>query len=859
MLRTVLRNVLAHRARLGMTALAVMLGVAFVSGTLVFGDTVAQALRGAAARNLDDVAVSVQAESVPAPDGTAGNGRSTALTDGLAARVRAVPGVLSVRSVVNGTATLAAEDGRPLNADNSWQNLATNYIPDTRPGGRDSRFPLEAGRGPAAPGEIALDRRTAEKAGYGIGDTVRFAVDGPTLTAKLVGTVRTDDPRVTAGGTLALFDTPTAQQLFLHRGRFDELAVASAPGTDNEELTRTVAELLPADTLTVTSGARLADEQAKQIAENTKGLTRMLLVFAGIALFVGTFIIANTFTMLIAQRSRETALLRAVGASRHQVVRAVLVEAALLGLVSSAAGFALGLGIAGGLGPFLNASGAGLPDGPLVVSTSAWAWSLAVGVGVTVLSAWLPARKAARIAPVEALSTVDQAPSKPGTLLRNTFGGLLGGTGVLTMLYVSTQTDGVDSNLLIAALGTVLTLAGVIVLAPLLSRPLVLLAGVVAARPFGAVGMLARENALRNPRRTAATASALMIGLALITALNVAGGSTEAALRDAAVRGLTADYKVSYAGSGGIDPALAARVAKVPGVGGAVPVASAGLEVRGEWSTLTGADPRRLGTVYDLKFRSGSLADLGPDKVALSDELARQTGLSTGAAFTATVGYGTDLQKKTLTVAGVYRNTRAVGDALGTMGDVLPHTGDGKLDAVLVKTPPGHGTSGLDQHIRSSLGNSPLLQVQNRKQLIAAEAGIVDEMLGMMYGLLGMTVVIGALGVVNTLAMSVFERTREIGLLRAIGLDRRGVRRMVSLESVVISVFGAVLGIATGTFLAWTCGSLTQTALPAYETVLPWAQLTLFLLLGPAVGVLASIWPARRATRLNVLRSIHGR
>ncbi|QDY79552.1 ABC transporter permease [Streptomyces qinzhouensis] len=859
MLRTVLRNVFAHRARLSMTTLAVMLGVAFVSGTLVFGDTVAQALRGASAKNLQDVAVSVQAEPQPAPDSAAGPGRTTALTGDLAARIRSVPGVVSVHSVVHGNATLAAANGRPLNADNRWQNLATNYSPDHRKNGRDSRFPLTAGRGPAAPGEIALDRRTAQKAGYDIGDTVRFAVDGPTLTTELVGTVRTDDPRVTAGGTLALFDTGTAQRLFLQKGRFDELAIGSAPGTDNEELTRTIGELLPDRTITATSGARLADEQAKEIAENTKGLTRMLLVFAGIALFVGVFIIANTFTMLIAQRSRETALLRAVGASRRQVVRAVLIEAALLGLASSAVGFVLGIGMATGLGPLLNSGGAGLPDGPLVISTSAWGWSLVVGVGVTVLSAWLPARKAARIAPVEALSTVDQAPSKPGMLPRNVLGGLLGGTGVLALLYISGQRDGFDTNLLIAVSGSVLTLTGVIVLAPLLSRPLVLLLGVFAARPFGAVGRLAKENALRNPRRTAATASALMIGLALITGLNVAGGSTEAALKDAAVRGLTADYKVSYAGSGGIDPALDTRVAGVPGVEATVPVATAGFEVRGEWSTLTGADPRRLGTVYGLKFSSGSLADLGPGRVALSDELADLTGLSKGDTFTGALGFGTGPKKKTLTVAGVYQHTRAVGDAVATMDEVLPHADGGKLDSILVKTASGHSTSGLDQHIRRALGNSPLLQVQNQEQLVKAQAGTVDEMLGMMYGLLGMTVVIGVLGVVNTLAMSVFERTREIGLLRAIGLDHRGVRRMVSLESVVISLFGAILGIGTGIFLAWACGSLTATALPTYETVLPWAGLCLYLLLGLAVGILASIWPAHRATRSNMLRSINGR
>ncbi len=857
MLRTALRNVFAHKARLIMTALAVMLGVAFVSGTLVFGDSVASALRGASAKNLKDVAVSVQAESEESegPAGADDGGRSTTLTGDLADKVRTLPGVTSVRATVNGTATLAAKDGKPLNADNSWQNLALNYAPDKQRGGGDSQFPLASGRGPATGGEIALDRRTAEKAGYAIGDTVRFATDGPALTKKLVGTVDTDDPRVTAGGSLALLDTGTAQRLFLQPGQFDELTVDSKPGTDNEKLTREIRELLPTEGMTVTSGAKLADEQAKQIADSTKGLTRILLAFAAIALFVGVFIIANTFTMLIAQRSRETALLRAVGASRRQVVRAVLIEAGLLGLGASTAGFALGLGIATALRPLLNASGAGLPGGPLVISTSALVWSVVVGVGVTVFAAWLPSRKAAKIAPVEALSSVDQAPPKRGMVLRNSIGGVLAGPGILIMLYISTQKDGAEKNIMIAMLGAVLTLTGMIVLAPLLSRPLVSLAGVLTTRLFGVSGKLAKENALRNPRRTAATASALMIGLTLITGMTVAGNSTEAALKQEAVRGLTADYKVSNAGYGGIDPALGAKVAKVPGVANSAPVASSGLTARGEFALLTGADPRQLGKVSDLDFSSGSLDAIGPGKIALSDELAKTTGLSTGDTFRGTLGLDDDAKKK-LTVVGVYDRTRAVEDAIGTMPDVLPYAEAKKLDNILVKAAPDANPGVVDQGIRKALGNSPLLQVQNQEQLTKAESGEIGMMLNMMYGLLGMAVVIAVLGVINTLAMSVFERTREIGLLRAIGLDDRGVKKMVRLESVVISLFGAVLGVATGIFLAWSCGSLTGSSLATYETVLPWARLGLFLLLGLVIGVLAAVWPARRAARLNVLNSI---
>ncbi|MER5864917.1 ABC transporter permease [Kitasatospora sp. NPDC002040] len=854
MLRTALRNVLAYRARLVMTALAITLGVAFVSGTLVFGDTVAEGLRGASARSLKDVAVSVQATTRRSSDREADDTRTTVLTGELADRVRAVPGVTSVRPTVNGTATLAAKDGRPLNADHNWQNLATNYAPDAPHGGRDSRFPVSAGRGPATGGEMALDRRTAAKAGYAVGDSVRFATQGPTLTKTLVGTVDTDDPRVTAGGSLALFDTGTAQQLFLQPGRFDELVVASAPGTDDRELADRIRALLPTEDITVTDGARLVQEQAEQITRNTKELTRTLLAFAGIALFVGAFTIANTYTMLIAQRSRETALLRAIGALRGQVVRAVLVEAALLGFGASAVGFALGTGLAAGLGPILDASGADLPDGPLVISADTLLQSLAVGVGVTLLAAWLPARRAAKVAPVQALSRVDLMPPRRGTALRHGLGGLLAGTGVLTLLYVSTRTDGSDSNLQAAALGSVLVLTGTIVLAPLLSRLPIRLAGAVTTRLFGVSGRLAQENALRNPRRTAATASALMIGLTLLTGLSVTGSSTDAALRAAAVQGLTADYKVSNAGPGGIDPALGAKVAEVPGVAQAAPVASANLGVRGTYVPFTGADPRRLAGVVDLEFSSGSLAEIGPGRIAVSDRLAERTGLAKGDTFLSTPGSGREPEE--LTVVGVYRETRTLGGAVGTLGDVLPHAVGGRLDSILVRAAADRSTSGLDQDIRRALGNSPLLRVQDQEQLTKAQAGTIDTLLTMTSGLLGMTVVIGALGVVNTLAMSVVERTREIGLLRAIGLDGRGVRQMVRLESVVISLFGAVLGIGTGIFLAWACGGLSRSSLPQYGIVLPWARLGLFLLLGLVIGVLAAVWPARRAARLDLLRAI---
>ncbi|MER7177727.1 ABC transporter permease [Streptomyces mesophilus] len=862
MLRTALRNVLAHKARLVMTALAVMLGVAFVSGTLVFGDTVAGAFRGASAKNLDGVAVAVQDNGTTAEPEAKPGAFKTALDDKLVGRIAELPGAESVRPTVNGRATLAAKDGDPVNADADWHNLAVNYAPGKD--GKDPLYPLTKGRAPASAGELALDAKTAEKAGYRIGDTVRFATDGPALTKKLVGLVSTDDPRVTAGGTLALFDTATAQKLFTAPGFYDEITVGARPGTDEGKLTADVRALLPQDgAATATSGEALAAQQSRDIAQNTGALTKALLVFAGIALFVGVFIIANTFTMLIAQRTREIALLRAVGASRKQVVRSVLVEAALLGLAASAAGFALGLGIASVLPSLLNAGGAGLPDGPLVISPSALVWSLAVGVVVTVFAAWLPSRKAARIAPVEAMSTVDAAPAPRSLKVRNVLGALLVVGGMPFMLYVAGLKKPAEVDLLTALFGAGLFLVGLIVLAPLLSRPFIALSGRLTERLHGVSGKLAKENALRNPRRTAATASALMIGLCMITGLTVAAQSADRAVAAEATTGLAADYRISNSAYRGIEADAADKVARVPGVSAAAPVASAMGQTASGYLNLTGGDPGTLGKVTDLRFTSGALTDVGPGKVAVSQELAKERGLAVGDTFKAELGgrfvdgERKGATEKTFTVVGVFEKNRTVEEALGSLDDVLPYAVDKRLDEVLVKADGGASASSLDGKIRDALGNSPLLKVQDRDQIVAQETGAVGTVLNMMYGLLGMAVLIAVLGVVNTLAMSVFERTREIGMLRAIGLDRAGIRQMVRLESVIICLFGAALGIGSGIFLAWLNSGVAGGGLPAYETVLPWLRLGLFVVLALVVGVLAAIWPARRAARMDVLGAVH--
>ncbi|MFC5721310.1 ABC transporter permease [Streptomyces gamaensis] len=840
MFRTALRNLLAHKTRLMMTALAVLLGTAFVSGTLVFSDSVGKAFHNKMAQSLDDVAVQVN-PGRPDPR------ESSAIDDRLAGRIAALPGVASVRPSVQGTVTVADKDNNP--AGSEWGRQGVNYVPGKD--GKDSRYPLLQGRGPASADEVALDQKTAAKTGAKVGGTVRLAIDGPVMSKKLTGIVTTRDPRVGAGGSLALFDTATAQELFGKKGEFGELVVSAAKGADQEALAAKVRAALPKG-LEARSGKQLAALETRLIEHQTSSIRNTFLVFAGISLFVGIFVIANTFTMLIAQRSREIALLRAVGASRRQVVRSVLAEAGLLGMIASAAGFVLGLGVAVGMRAALAGAGTDLPEGPLVIEPTAVLAALAVGVGVTVLAAWLPSRKAARIAPVEAMATVEAAPTPKSLVLRNSLGAALTSLGIAVMLYVTTLRD--SGGLTAAMAGSALTLTGIIVLAPLLSRPFVRLFGRATRRLAGVNGKLAQENALRNPRRTAATASALMIGLTLITGLTVAGASMDREMERKGRKDMTADYRVGSTSYLGLHPDVARKLGELPGVEAAVPLRMAGFQSKEIPGGVMATDLARLGKVTDLKVTAGSLADLrGTAAIAVTEAYAQQHGLKPGSTLPMEFYDGKKASPK---VVAVYaKNGIVTADTLAAPELVDPHLERVRDDEVWVKAAPG-AAAGLPAKVKEAMGGNPIIKVQSEGDLRREGAGTSGSILNMVYGLLGLAVVIAVLGVVNTLAMSVFERTREIGMLRAIGLARQGVKQMVRLESVMIAMFGAVLGIGVGIFLAWAGGHLLRSSYPAYATVVPWARIGLFLLLALAVGVLAAVWPARRAARLNVLESI---
>ncbi|MFD9816906.1 ABC transporter permease [Streptomyces sp. NPDC059080] len=838
MLRTALRNVLAHKARLLMTVLAVMLGVAFVSGTLVFTSTISDALRSSAREGYADVDVAIQ----PHSDGS-GLGDRPALDQRLLDAAAHVPGAASATGTVTGFTAIADRHGKLIGT--GFSTRGGNYYPGAD--GKDARYPMRDGTAPHGAGQIALDSRTADKAGFKVGDTVRISFDGPVHETRLTGIFTTTDGAVSAGGSLALFDNATAQKLLLAPGKYHEIHVKAAPGTSQGALEAEIHKVLPAKGAEATTGRQLADDEAEQIAKSMESMQTALLGFAGIALFVGIFLIANTFTMLVAQRTKELALLRAVGASRRQVTRSVLVEAVVVGAVAAVTGLAAGIGIGAAMRALMNGTGATVPDGPLVVDVSTVVTSLVVGVGVTVLAAWLPGRRAAKIPPVAAMNSVHATATTKSLVVRNTIGALFAGAGIAAVLAATGMGDGK----LVMGLGAVLLLVGVFVLTPLLSRPLIALAAPLL-RAFGISGKLARENAVRNPRRTAATASALMVGLTLITGLTVIGTSVQKGIDKMAVDSLKADYVVSMAGLTPLSPEVAQKLGSLDEVTAVSPLRSSEAGIGGNTTYLTGVNGKDFGKLTRLDFASGSLGDLAGGGLIADEDTAKKKGWKVGSRVPVTFEDG---KKETLTISGVYHGNEMIHQVIVDNGILGPHQKHATDMQVMLKTKDG-ATDATKQTLIDALGKNPALTVQDKKDVSAGISQSVDLLLNMLYALLGMAVIVAVLGVVNTLAMSVFERSQEIGMLRAIGLDRTGVKRMVRLESLVISLFGGVLGIGLGVFFGWAAGELISASLGTYELVLPWGRMGIFLALSALVGVVAALWPARRAAKLNMLTAL---
>ncbi|MFE7100042.1 ABC transporter permease [Streptomyces erythrochromogenes] len=846
MFRTALRNVLAHKARLLMTVLAVTLGVAFVSGTLVFTDTLKKSLSGQSAKSYEGIAVSVTSygqgrNEQGEKEGEPGLGQQTL------DKIKALPGVDTVSGRVSGFAGVGDENGKLIGS--GWSNQGANYTPVKD--GKDPRYAFTQGAGPAKADEVALDRATADKGSYKVGDKVRVATNGPVKEYSLAGVFTTEDGAVQAGGSLVLFETKVAQELYLKPGYFQEVSVGAKNGTSAEKLLADIKPLVDKNAKAQT-GAALAAEQAKQIEKGLSDLSTMLLVFAGISLFVGIFLIYNTFTMLVTQRTKELALLRAVGANRGQVMRSVLSEALVVGVLSAAVGLVSGIGLAIGIRSVIGSLGAKLPGGALVIAPGTIAAALVIGVVVTTVAAVLPAWRTGRIAPVAAMGSAHLPATSKSLLVRNILGSVisLGGIG-LVFLGVST---GGDTGRMTMGAGAFFMLIGMIVLLPLLSKPVIGAVRPLLQKVFGVPGKLAAQNAVRNPRRTAVTAASLAIGLTLVTTLSVLGITVGKVVDRMSTEKLKADYRVSMSSdAGSLDKSVAETLSKAPGIKAVSPQTAGYFLVDGDFRAASGVNPATIGQLLNVEVLSGSLDSLGKGDVAVAEKTAKKQNFTVGSAIKLKYDDG---QEASVKVGAIFKDMEGLLSPYVIDNKILSeHSEEMYIPEVYVNV-DGGASKAAQQKVVDALGKNPAITVATQQDMRNEMGGLINTMLNIMYGLLGMALVISVLGVVNTLAMSVFERTQEIGMLRAIGLDRSRVKNMIRLEAVVISLFGAALGVVIGVFLAWAVGSTLAKSMPGYELILPWDRIGIFLLLAAVVGVLAAMWPARSAARLNMLTAI---
>lgn len=838
MFRTALRNVFAHKARLLMTALAVALGVTFITGSLVYGDSQNQAATAKATEGYERIAVDVAADADPA-----NGGRQAGLDARTVTALAKLPGVAAAAGRVDGFAAVADRDGRPIRHGTS--SRGGNFAPAAD--GKDPAYRFTQGSGPVGNDTIALDETTAAKGGYRVGDTVRVGTGKGAAAYTLSGTFRTDGTKLPSGGSLTLFTGATAQKLFLTHGRYQHIELTAAPGTDVTRLLSRVDAVLPKGAGAVT-GAQLARIQAHNATSDSDTMSQILLGFAAVALFVATFLISNTFTMLVARRTRELALMRAVGATREQVRRILLTESLLVGALASAAGIAAGTAAAALLQSLF--APADTPAVPLVLTPATVIVSLLAGTLLPMAAAWLPIRRAMAIPPVAALSAAEHTAPARASSPRTGLSAALAVTGTAAVVY-GALTTGKDARAVIG-IGAALVLTGAIGFIPLLSRPFVALLRPPLTRLVPVEGTLAARNTVRDPRRTGATAAALAIALTLASGLSVLGASAAQYLDRATTHDFTADYLVKPAADAlRMTPATAAPLKKLPGAAISPLNQSTGYRLAGTESVLTGVDPATIGRLLRYEVLEGSLDSLAEGRIAVADFKAEEAGWHIGQTL--------PLQRRnahhgSVTIGAVYRAdpqsnllpTITAPDNLIARYDSTPHTA-----GILVATEAGPSRTALAD-VTHALGDNPALAVLDEAGIRAEDTGGIGAQLNVFYALLSMALVIAALGIANTLAMSVLERRKEIGTLRALGLDRAGVTRMIRLEALLVGALGATVGTALGVFLGWALGRTLQESVMGYELVLPWGRLTLGVLIALAGALLASLWPARRAARVDV-------
>jgi putative ABC transport system permease protein len=851
--RFTIKGLLAHKLRFALTALAVMLGVAFMSGTMVLTATISRTFDNLFANvNRGTDAYVRSRQSISSDFGGPARKQRGRVPASLVPEIETVDGTAVAEGRLQFYAQLVDKNGKAIGTPGrgaptfgfNWGTVRRLNPYQLVPGGH----------APQGPDQVVIDAGSAKKAGFKVGDQVDILTQGPPKRYQIVGIAKFGNADSAAGSTAALFDTPTAQAVTGAGDQFDSISVVGKSGVSQQTLKNRIAAKLNNKTYQVLTGAQITKENQSDIQKALSFFNVALIVFALIALFVGSFIIFNTFSIVVAQRVREMALLRAIGASGRQVMGSVLSEAVLVGLLASVIGLGAGIVLSNVLKALLDAFGFDIPAGGTVVTARTVIAALLVGSGVTILSAIVPARKASRVPPVAAMRDV-ATEDRPRSARRVLIGFGITALGVLALFAGLFGGAGIQ----FVGLGALIVFIGVFVLGPLIARPLSDAIGWPAARLRGITGTLARDNATRNPKRTSATAAALMIGVALVGFITIFAASTKKSIDAGVDRAFKADYVISTGsgfggGFGGFSPTLVSDISKLPQVGASSPLRFNQADFGGSQKVFSAVDPRSADALFNMKVQNGRVGDLGEsNSLGVSRTVANDKHLRIGSTVPVKFPNG----DTTLTVRTIYGNGNKEGFADYTLSlATFDAHYTSQLDQfVFVKLARGVSPAEGRKAIDGVLKAFPNAKLQDQTEFKAATAAQINQLLGLIYVMLALAVVIALIGIANTLALSIYERTRELGLLRAVGMSRRQLRSTVRWESVIIALLGTFLGLAIGLFFGWAVvEALKDQGITEFAP--PGAQLLLVVVIGGIAGVIAAIFPARRAAKLDVLRAV---